>query len=105
MPYPCFFIYGVYPISSVGNSFSDINQRQRLRMQGRGREWEEGRKFALKWRLKNALAPTNRKFFNEISRVSYVCIEESFDTIFNMGYGSGKSVMDERVNIQIFSIL
>ena len=28
---------------------------------------------------------------------SYVYIEESFDTIFNMDYGSGKSCMDERV--------
>ena len=31
--------------------------------------------------------------------VGYVYIEESFDTIFNMDYGSGKSPMDERVNI------
>ena len=30
-------------------------------------------------------------------RVGYVYIEESFDTIFNMGYGSGKSPMGERV--------
>ena len=46
-----------------------------------------------------------------MSRVGYVCIEESFDTIFNIGCGGGvystphpmdngsrKSVMDERVN-------
>ena len=30
-------------------------------------------------------------------RVGYVYIEESLDNIFNMGYGSGKSAMDERV--------
>ena len=27
-------------------------------------------------------------------------IEESFDTIFNMGYGLGKKLMDERVKRQ-----
>ena len=27
-------------------------------------------------------------------------IEESFDTIFNMDYGSGKSPMDERVKVK-----
>ena len=31
--------------------------------------------------------------------VGYVYIEESFDTIFNMGYGSGNSPMAERVKI------
>ena len=31
----------------------------------------------------------------------YVYIEESFDTISNMGYGSGKLAMDERVKIRI----
>ena len=33
-------------------------------------------------------------------RVGYVYKEESFDTIFNMDYGSGKSAMDERVNLR-----
>ena len=28
-------------------------------------------------------------------KVGYVYIEESFDTIFDMGYGSGKSPMGE----------
>ena len=30
-------------------------------------------------------------------RVGYVYIVESFDNIFNMGYGSGKSAMGEKV--------
>ena len=34
-----------------------------------------------------------------LNLVGYVYIEESFDTIFNMGYGSGKSPMSERVNV------
>ena len=29
-----------------------------------------------------------------------MCIEESFDTIFNMGYGLGKWAMDMRVKIE-----
>ena len=29
-----------------------------------------------------------------------MCIEESFDTIFNMDYESGKSAMDERVKLK-----
>ena len=33
-------------------------------------------------------------------RVGYVYIEESFVTIFNIGNGSGKSAMGERVNIR-----
>ena len=37
------------------------------------------------------------KFFQKKLRVGYVYIEESFDTIFNMGLGSGKSAMAERV--------
>ena len=36
-------------------------------------------------------------FSKKKSRVGYVCIEESFDTLFNMGYGSGKSTMPESV--------
>ena len=32
-----------------------------------------------------------------LNPVIHVYIEESFDTIFNMCYGSGKSRMDERV--------
>ena len=53
------------------------------------------------------------KFFQKISRVGYVCIEESFDTIFNMAcggsvqrppapmaYGSRKSAMAERVKLE-----
>ena len=35
--------------------------------------------------------------FQFFFRPSNLKIEESFDTIFNMGYGSGKSPMDERV--------
>ena len=48
-------------------------------------------------------------------RVGYVCIEESFDTIFNMGYGggrttwAGKSPVGERVKTcminSLFTIL
>ena len=48
---------------------------------------------------KNALAPSKLKF-KKNSRVGYVCIEESFDTIFNMGYGLGKWAMDMRVKIE-----
>ena len=43
--------------------------------------------------------PQNWKYFQQISRVGYVCIEESFDTIFNMDYGSRKSAIDERVKM------
>ena len=35
-----------------------------------------------------------------MSMVGYVCIEESFDTIFTMAYGSRKSAMAERVKSQ-----
>ena len=57
----------------------------------------------------SGLAPSRLKFFQKEIRVGYVYIEESFDTIFNMGYGgaynaptpmdygSGKWAMDERV--------
>ena len=48
-----------------------------------------------------------KKLFNKVLRVGHVYIEESFDTIFNMGYGEqrpppmdygpGKSAMNERV--------
>ena len=31
-------------------------------------------------------------FFQKKSREGYVCIEESFDTIYNMGYGGGGGV-------------
>ena len=43
--------------------------------------------------------------FKKNSRVGFVCIEKSFDTIFNMGYGSGKSPMDERVKLSVPFIL
>ena len=33
------------------------------------------------------LAPSKLKIVPKNSRVGYVCIEESFDTIFNMGCG------------------
>ena len=35
--------------------------------------------------------------FQQKLRVGFVYIDESFDTIFNMGYGSGKSLMAARV--------
>ena len=54
-------------------------------------------------------APSKLKIFQQKLRVGYSYIEESFDTIFNMGYGGGgvqgpppmdyglgKSAMDER---------
>ena len=44
----------------------------------------------------SGLAPSKLKIKNKI-RVGYVNIEESFDNIFNMGYGSRKSPMDDRV--------
>ena len=51
---------------------------------------------------------TPLKLKKEKIRVGYVYIEESYDTIFNMGYGgggyigygSGKSPMDARVNLK-----
>ena len=46
----------------------------------------------------SGLAPSKLKIFQQKLRVDYVYIEESFDTIFNMGYGSGKSSMGERAN-------
>ena len=42
--------------------------------------------------------PQNWNFVQQKIRVGYVYIEESFDIIFNVGYGSGKSAMDDRVN-------
>ena len=57
----------------------------------------------------SGLASSKLKKCQTNLRVGYVYIEESFDTIFNMGYGggvqrpppmdygSGKSPMDERV--------
>ena len=59
---------------------------------------EEGQIFM----TSSGLAPSNwkKKKKKEI-KGSYVYIEESFDTIFNMGYwayGSGKSPRVERVN-------
>ena len=36
-------------------------------------------------------------------RVGYVHIEESFDTIFNIDYGSGNSPMYERVKLSAHS--
>ena len=41
-------------------------------------------------------------FFQKNLTVGYMYIEESFDTNFNMGYGSGNSPMAERVNWYIF---
>ena len=48
----------------------------------------------------SGLAPSKLNFFPKKLTVGYVYIEESFefDTIFNMGYGSGNSPMAERVN-------
>ena len=37
----------------------------------------------------SGLAPSKLKMFSKKLRVGYVFIEESFDTIFNMGYGGG----------------
>ena len=63
----------------------------------------------------SGLAPAKLKIKKK-SGVGYVCIEESFNTIFNMGYGgstaspppmdygSGKSAMDERVNFLLTNI-
>ena len=48
--------------------------------------------------LFSGLALKTENFVKKKLRVDYVCIYESFDTIFNIGYGSGKSPMDERVN-------
>ena len=35
----------------------------------------------------SGLAPSKLKFFSKKLRVGFVYIEESFDSIFNMGYG------------------
>ena len=45
----------------------------------------------------SGLVPSKLNFF--LTKIkSRLCVyEESFDTIFNMGHGSGKSPMDERV--------
>ena len=43
----------------------------------------------IKWHLKTALEPSKLNFFQKMSRVGYVCIEESFDTIFKIGWGWG----------------
>ena len=40
---------------------------------------------SIKFRPFSSLAPSNLKIFQKISRVGYVCIEESFETTFNMG--------------------
>ena len=45
----------------------------------------------------SVLAPSKLKKFSKKLRVGYVYIKESFDIIFKMGYGSGKSAMHERV--------
>ena len=37
----------------------------------------------------SGLAPSKLKFVFKKLRVGHVYIEESFDTLFNMGYGSG----------------
>ena len=39
----------------------------------------------------SGLAPSKRIFFQQKLRVGYVCIEESFDTIFDMGYWEGRT--------------
>ena len=38
----------------------------------------------------SGLAPSKLTFFQKNLRVGYVYIEESFDTIFNMGYGGAR---------------
>ena len=49
-------------------------------------------------------------FSHKKIKVGYVYIMESFDTIFNIGYGapmdygSGKSPMDERVNLDRYKL-
>ena len=45
----------------------------------------------------SGLAPSKLIFFSKQIKGNYVYMEESFDTIFNMGYGSGKSPMGESV--------
>ena len=37
----------------------------------------------------SGLASSKLKFVSKNSRVGYVCIEESFDTIFNIDHGGG----------------
>ena len=51
--------------------------------------------------LFSGVAPSKLKFCSKKLRVGYEYIEESFDTVFNMGYGSGKSPMDERVKLSL----
>ena len=41
------------------------------------------------WGLFPAYHPQNWNFVQKKLRVGYVYIEESFDTIFDMGYGGG----------------
>ena len=41
----------------------------------------------------SGLAPSKLNFFQQHLRVGYEYIKESFDTIFYIGYGSGKSPM------------
>ena len=43
------------------------------------------------WDLFQAERPQNWQFFQQNLRVGYVYIEESVDTIFNMGYGVGRT--------------
>ena len=50
---------------------------------------------------KRQIAPSKMKTFSTKIRIGYVHVEESFDAIFNMGYGSGKSPMGERVKILV----
>ena len=59
----------------------------------------------------SGLAPSKLKIFQQKLMVGYVYIEESFDNIFNMGYGgglmpyaSGNSPMLLRVNIMLIQL-
>ena len=49
----------------------------------------------------SGLAPLKPNFCQKKIKVGYVYINESFDTIFNMDFGPGKSPMDELVNVII----
>ena len=49
----------------------------------------------------SGLAPSKPNFFQKKLKIGYVYINESFDTIFNMDFGPGKSPMDELVNVII----
>ena len=51
----------------------------------------------------SALAPSKLILLKKL-RIGYVYIEETFDTIFNMGYGPGKSPMDDRVKYMAYLI-